>query len=123
MRTAASTSEGHHARDGCRSLARTGMHGARLFGRATPGRRASEDAGHVPGRRDRGLQSLAGAQQALLALHARVTSNTASLFRRRAASSADELLVRDPVRPVSLGAEPLVPVLLVGLEVALEPDH
>ena len=32
------------------------------------------------------------------------------------------LLVRDPVRAVGLGAEPLVPVLLVGLEVALEPD-
>src|SRR3954468_1481806 len=33
-----------------------------------------------------------------------------------------ELLVGDPVRPVGFGAEPLVPVLLVGLEVALEPD-
>src|SRR5215211_3862051 len=37
-------------------------------------------------------------------------------------SRPDELLVRDPVRAVGLGAEALVAVLLVGLEVALEPD-
>src|SRR5687768_11974921 len=35
---------------------------------------------------------------------------------------ARELLVRNPVRPVGLGPEPLVAVFLVGLEVAFEPD-
>ena len=40
---------------------------------------------------------------------------------RRAPLGANELLVRDAVRAVGLGAEALVPVLLVGLEVALEP--
>src|SRR3954468_4538617 len=41
---------------------------------------------------------------------------------RQAALGADELLVRDAVRAVGLCPQPLVAVLLVGLEVALEPD-
>src|SRR4051812_47402690 len=36
-------------------------------------------------------------------------------------SAAHELLVRDPVRPVGLGAQQRAAALLVGVEVALEP--
>src|SRR5215213_9797624 len=36
---------------------------------------------------------------------------------------AHELLVSDPVRPVRLGAQALVQVLVVRLEVALKPDN
>ena len=44
-------------------------------------------------------------------------------MRRRSVLSPDELLVRDPLGPVGVGAEPLVAEALVGLEVALEPAH
>src|SRR5580704_6048521 len=40
----------------------------------------------------------------------------------RAASATGQLAVRNPVRPGGLGSEALDLVLLVGLEVALEPE-
>src|ERR1051326_1017217 len=43
------------------------------------------------------------------------------LWSASGCSGPGQPLVRDPVGPLGLGAEPLAPVLLVGVEVALEP--
>ena len=84
----------------------------------TTGRQASW-ASAVAGARRAGERE---DEQAAGSMHVLATGRAPGTFPA-AALRADELLVGDAVRAVGLGAQALAPVLLVGLEVALEPRH